>query len=157
MTESSNDHPAGDVIDGLLGYSLKRSYLIVRGAADEALAEYDLRVVPFTALSLIVDHPGIAPSEIAAALAMERSNIVVIIDQLETRDLIERRPSQTDRRRLTLFATIRGRRLRDRAATDVEAAERTALTALSEDEQRTLMQLLARVTRGSGKETATGG
>jgi hypothetical protein len=30
---------------------------------------------------------------------MERSNIVVIIDELETRELISRRQSKTDRRR----------------------------------------------------------
>ena len=88
----NSDLPDADIImdsmaDELIGYNLKRSYLIVRNAAEGVLAPLGLRVVSMTALSLIVDNPGIAPSQIADALQMERPNIVVIIDDLETRQL----------------------------------------------------------------------
>ena len=69
---------SGDPSDGirdsmageLVGYNLKRSYLVVRNAAQDVLEPLELRVVSMTALSLIVDNPGIAPSQIADALQM---------------------------------------------------------------------------------------
>lgn len=129
----------------LVGYNLKRSYLVVRNAAQNALDPLELRVVSMTALSLIVDNPGIAPSQIADALQMERPNIVVIIDDLETRQLISRARSKQDRRRFALTATVRGRRLRDQASAAVAAAEYRALGALSDAEIGQLMALLRKI------------
>lgn len=131
----------------LLGYNLKRSYLIVRNAAQSVLEPLGLRVVSMTALSLIVDNPGIAPSQIADALQMERPNIVVIIDDLETRQLISRARSKSDRRRFALTATVRGRRLRDQATKAVAEAERASL---SDADIATLMELLRRIQTGNG-------
>lgn len=151
MTAALPDHAPtvatvdSDAVSALLGYNLKRSYLIVRGAADEALAPHGLRVVSFTALSVIVDNPGLAPSQLAEALAMERSNIVLIVDALETAELITRGRSRTDRRRQALMATVRGRRVRDRAAAEVAAAEAAAVSMLDTDEKNTLLALLTRI------------
>jgi DNA-binding MarR family transcriptional regulator len=144
---------SGDPSDGirdsmageLVGYNLKRSYLVVRNAAQDVLEPLELRVVSMTALSLIVDNPGIAPSQIADALQMERPNIVVIIDDLETRQLISRARSKEDRRRFALTATVRGRRLRDQAQAAVAKAEYRALGALSDEEIAQLLDLLRRI------------
>lgn len=144
---------SGDPADGihdsmageLVGYNLKRSYLVVRNAAQDVLEPLELRVVSMTALSLIVDNPGIAPSQIADALQMERPNIVVIIDDLETRQLISRARSKEDRRRFALTATVRGRRLRDQAQAAVAKAEYRALGALSDEEIAQLLDLLRRI------------
>ena len=140
-----SDGIADSMAAALVGYNLKRSYLVVRNAAQSALDPLELRVVSMTALSLIVDNPGIAPSQIADALQMERPNIVVIIDELETRQLISRARSQEDRRRFALTATMRGRRLRDQARDAVAAAEYGALGALSDAEIAQLMNLLRRI------------
>lgn len=144
---------SGDPSDGirdsmageLVGYNLKRSYLVVRNAAQDVLEPLELRVVSMTALSLIVDNPGIAPSQIADALQMERPNIVVIIDDLETRQLISRARSKEDRRRFALTATVRGRRLRDQAQAAVAKAENRALSVLSDGEIAQLLDLLRRI------------
>lgn len=140
-SDGIRDNMAGE----LVGYNLKRSYLVVRNAAQSALEPLELRVVSMTALSLIVDNPGIAPSQIADALQMERPNIVVIIDDLETRQLISRARSKEDRRRFALTATVRGRRLRDQAQAAVAQAEYRALGALSDAEIAQLLDLLRRI------------
>ena len=149
------DLPDGDAVidsmaDQLIGYNLKRSYLIVRNAAEGVLTPLGLRVVSMTALSLIVDNPGIAPSQIADALQMERPNIVVIIDDLETRQLISRARSKSDRRRFALTATVRGRRLRDQATAAVSQAERAALGALSDQDKAQLLDLLRQMQARDG-------
>ena len=147
-TQGAED-PAANITDSmaaeLVGYNLKRSYLVVRNAAQEVLEPMGLKVVSMTALSLIVDNPGIAPSQIADTLQMERPNIVVIIDELETRQLISRARSKLDRRRFALTATVRGRRLRDQASASVAKAEYAALGELSDTEIAQLLDLLRRI------------
>ena len=147
-TQGAED-PAANITDSmaaeLVGYNLKRSYLVVRNAAQEVLEPMGLKVVSMTALSLIVDNPGIAPSQIADTLQMERPNIVVIIDELETRQLISRARSKLDRRRFALTATVRGRRLRDQASASVAKAEYAALGELSDTEIAQLLDLLRHI------------
>lgn len=141
--------PEQGPVRDLVGYNLKRSYLVVRSAAAAALEPHGLRVVSMTALSLIVDNPDIAPSELAEALQMERSNIVVIIDDLETRQLITRTRSKSDRRRFALMATVRGRRLRDKATADVAVSEDRATSMLTAEEKALLLDLLHRIQGGT--------
>ena len=62
---------------------------------------------------------------------MERSNIVVIMDELETRDPISRALSKTDRRRVAPTATVRGRRLHDTAVAGVRRNEARLLGGLT--------------------------
>ncbi|MEI4472223.1 MarR family winged helix-turn-helix transcriptional regulator [Frigidibacter sp. MR17.24] len=133
------------VLGNLIGYGLKRAYMRIHPEAQRVLAEDDLRVVSFSCLSMIVDNPGIAQTELAAALQMERSNLVVIIDALEERELIERRKVPTDRRRFALTATLRGRHLRDRAAERVRLAEEAALDRLDDDDRARLIAVLERL------------
>lgn len=135
------------VLQHMTGYQLKRAYINVQPVTQNALAEVDLRVISFSCLSMIVDNPGIVQFELAQALQMERSNLVVVVDELERRDLITRERVMTDRRRYALTATLLGRRLRDRAAKKAGDAEQKLLSALSQEEQQTLRVLLGRIGR----------
>lgn len=140
-------HVRDTVLQYLIGYRLKRAYMRVQPATQKALAEEDLRVISFSCLSAIVDNPGIVQFELADALQIERSNLVVVIDELESRELISRERVPTDRRRYALTATLRGRRLRDSAARKAADAEQEFFSALTEDEQEALRALLERIAR----------
>ncbi|MFS4436895.1 MarR family winged helix-turn-helix transcriptional regulator [Paracoccaceae bacterium GXU_MW_L88] len=138
-----------NVLGELIGYRLRRAYLPVQSAAHQVLAAYNLRVVSFSCLSIIVDNPGIVQSQLADLLQMERPNLVVIIDHLETLELITRTKVQRDRRRYALKATLKGRRLRDKAAKDVRAAEEAVAGGLTVDEQAQLIALLDKLQTGA--------
>ncbi|ANT60685.1 MULTISPECIES: MarR family winged helix-turn-helix transcriptional regulator [unclassified Salipiger] len=133
------------VLGNLIGYRLKRAYMQIQPEAQRVLAEDDLRVVSFSCLSIITDNPGIVQSELADALQMERSNLVVIIDELEQRGLIARKKVPTDRRRYALTATLRGRRLRDHAAERVRTAEDEIIGRLNDEDRAHLMTVLGRL------------
>lgn len=135
------------VLGHLIGYRLKRAYMQLLPAAQRALATEDLRVVSFSCLSIITDNPGIVQSQLADALQMERSNLVVIIDELEERGLIGRKKVPSDRRRYALTATLRGRHLRDRAAAKLGQAEDQILGRLDDDARRNLTAVLERLER----------
>lgn len=128
-----------------VGYNVKRAYMVMQPATQDALAALDLRIPTFSCLSIIVRNPGIAPSVLAEQMKIERSNIVVIIDELETRELVIRTQMKTDRRRYALTATMRGRALHDKAVSAIHRAEDRQLSRLTLDERTQLVALLNRI------------
>nr|WP_255700102.1 MarR family transcriptional regulator [Jiella avicenniae] len=130
---------------GFVGYNIKRAYIRVQGAAQAALAPFELRVLSFTALSIIGTNPGITPSQLAVLLGMERSNVVAVIDDLMSRDLVSRERLETDRRRFALTMTARGGEVQKAAARAIAEFEGRLVSVLSEEEQATLVRLLNRI------------
>lgn len=149
LDESPHQQPGPGVEDtvlgNLIGYRLKRAYMQIQPEAQRVLAEDDLRVVSFSCLSIIADNPQIVQSELADALQMERSNLVVVIDELEQRGLITRKKVPTDRRRYALTVTLRGRHLRDRAVAKVQQAEDDILGRLDDEDRARLLTALERL------------
>jgi DNA-binding MarR family transcriptional regulator len=74
-----------------------------------------------------------ALSSLAGLLHCDNSNVTGIADRLEAAGLIERRPSETDRRVKTLALTARGTEMRD-AVIEVMAAPPPPIAALSEED-----------------------
>ncbi|WP_185968377.1 MarR family winged helix-turn-helix transcriptional regulator [Paracoccus sp. M683] len=133
------------VLGGLIGYRLKRAYMLIQPRAHAVLAEEGLRVASFSCLSIIIDNPGIVQSELSDALQIERSNLVVVIDELEQRGLISRKRVPTDRRRYALTATLRGRHMRDRLTKKTHLAEEVIFGRLNQEERAQFLHLLERL------------
>ena len=77
--------------------------------------EMGLAPMQLHALRLIEPGEGVPMSSLAGKLFCDASNVTGIVDRLEGRGLIERRPSPTDRRVKLLVLTDEGARLRDTA------------------------------------------
>ena len=118
---------AGAVSDatlrGLVGYNMKRAFNEVQADLSRVLQKFELRMLTYSALVLIVDNPGLRQTHLAEALAVERPNLVIIIDELERRGLIVRERLVSDRRAYALIATLEGRRLYEKATHAVAAHE----------------------------------
>jgi hypothetical protein len=117
MSKANPAHPvqpglSASVCDETLrsfaGYSMKRAFNVVQADLSRALEPFGLRMMTFTALILIVDNPDLSQTALAGALAMERSNLVTIIDELENSGWILRNPAPNDRRSYALHATPAG-------------------------------------------------
>jgi DNA-binding MarR family transcriptional regulator len=141
--------PAPAVLDAgmrrLIGYTLKRVAAATTADAARALEAHELRVTTFSALSVICDNPDVTQSALAQSLAMERSNIVVIIDTLEEAGLIGRHRMKGDRRAYALRATLKGIRRRDAAMKALQENEERQLADLSPEERQVLAELLDRI------------
>jgi len=125
-----------------IGYAMKRALSIVQADFARTLAEYDLRAVSFSALSIIVGEPGLTQTQLADALQIERSNLVTIIDELAGRNLIIRAPVAQDRRRHALMPTTAGKQLAAAAQASVMGHERRLFACLTEDERAELHRIL---------------
>ena len=106
-------------------------------------AEYELSPPQLGALkALRPDHP-VAMSELATILGCDNSNVTGIVDRLEYRGLVERRPADHDRRVKLLALTDEGKALRASLGDRLHAPP-DELARLSADDQRALRDLLQR-------------
>src|SRR6056297_282347 len=104
---------AGGMDQGLLselvGYNLRRAQIGVFQGLQAALGAFDVTPGQFGVLYLIYRNPGASQSDLGAALGIDRSSMVAVIDRLEKRGLVVRAPSREDRRSYALKLSDAGR------------------------------------------------
>ena len=94
-----------------MGYNLRRAHSVQRQRFAAMFAPYAIRPVQLSILGLLRDNPHMKQSDLGKALEIKRANIVVLLDELEQRSLIVRKPAKTDRRAYVLELTPAGRKL----------------------------------------------
>jgi DNA-binding MarR family transcriptional regulator len=138
-----------DLLPELAGYHLRRAQVAV--FEDFARTVGKLRVTPgqFGVLTLVGANPGLTQSALARAIGIERSTMVAVIDGLERRALLERRPSPIDKRSYALVLSRRGQALIDRLRPLVLKHDRRIAERLDREERETLIRLLKRLHDGA--------
>lgn len=136
---------AASDLETLVGYNLKRAYIVMHDDFQKALIEERLAPRVFAALSLVVKYPRETQSELARRLGIERSGLVALVDDLERRGLLRRATVTGDRRLQALVATAEGIRVHAQAWSKVEAHERALLSGFTQTEKLRLMAMLRRI------------
>jgi DNA-binding MarR family transcriptional regulator len=130
--------------------------LIALGSALEtvfdrlARRQGNLTLVQYRVLELLGRrHPDpVEPLEIARTLAMGSNHVTMVLDQLQQRGLVERRPHPHDRRRRLVFATDAGRQGAELLGAHIRALEdRIVDAALTPAERRQLDALAGNLRR----------
>jgi DNA-binding MarR family transcriptional regulator len=135
------------VLPQLLGFHLRRSQTAIFDHFREFVTPED-SITPglFGMLEVIAANEGLAQSELAKAMGVDRSTIVKVIDQLEARGLITRRVAKDDKRRYRLCLTSAGKTEHARIRALVLNHEALFVRSLlSADEVQTLIGLLERL------------
>lgn len=145
-----------DLLPGLVGYGLRRAQLAVfqHFARSMSQAPGGDRVSPgeFGVLVLIEANAGINQTALAEAVGADRSTMVPILDRLEKRGLIERRPVPGDRRAHALALGETGRKRMDEFRATVREHEKKIGAGMSASERAMLIELLGRLRKAA--ETA---
>ncbi|MFF4581011.1 MarR family winged helix-turn-helix transcriptional regulator [Streptomyces sp. NPDC001389] len=110
---------------------------------EEAAARHQLTGAQAKVLTLLSLEP-LPMRRIAQKLRCEPSNVTGIIDRLETRGLVERRPDPADRRVKLAAPTGEGAETAERLRESLDFA-REPLAGLSAEERTTLRDLLKRM------------
>ena len=105
------------------------------------LADLDLTPVQAHALRILDPERPLAMSELADALYCHASNVTGIVDRLESRGLVERRPGAGDRRVRALVLTPEGAEARARVVALLSEPPE-AIARLQEADQRALRDIL---------------
>lgn len=91
---------------------LLRTADVVWNASRTFFAHWELHPSQFNVLNLLRDQPaGLTQTELSRALIMHRSNLTGLVDQLESRGLVERRAAPGDRRSWRVVVTADGAKL----------------------------------------------
>jgi DNA-binding MarR family transcriptional regulator len=144
--------------DGRLGpvVRLVRNELVVR--VTEAQAPFGLRFGTLSTMVLVDANPGCSQADLARELAIDKSMLVSIVDDLEAQGLATRTRSPEDRRRNSLTLTAEGRRVMHEMLEASGAVEQPIRDAMSREELETLIDLLKRAYTamvGSGPRLAS--
>ena len=132
-------------LEGLVGYNARRATLVIVDAFLRNMAVYGLKPVEFSVLSLIAHNPGITSRQLCSTLNIQPPNLVGMINQLQRRELITRRPHPHDGRAMGLHLTPAGRKLVKQAEITASELEDAATVRLSPAERKTLIQLLRKI------------
>jgi MarR family transcriptional regulator, organic hydroperoxide resistance regulator len=106
-------------------------------------SEFDLSPPQVMALRQLDPAEPKPMSELAIALRCDNSNVTGIVDRLEDRGLVQRRPGEHDRRVKMLMITERGAQVRAGLAARLDEPPE-ALANLSPEDQRALRDIMRR-------------
>jgi len=116
---------------------------------NKVLAEFGLRRSTYSSLVVIIANPGLNQGQLADALAIERPNVVQIVDQLEKASLVRRERSVEDRRAYALQPTSRGCELGQSATRALERLDVVLRQGLSEQDIEVLHRSLRTIERNA--------
>jgi DNA-binding MarR family transcriptional regulator len=106
--------------------------------------EMDLTMVQAQALKLLRMGP-LSTGKLAAMLGITAPAVTQLTDRLGRKDLIERQAGKSDRRAVIVTVTVKGRRLVDGFRQERVKVFATALTRLSEEDQREVIEALSKI------------
>jgi len=132
-------------LDKRVGYMLRRAQLAVFADFSAAQRGSIARPGQFSVLAVIGRNPGLSQSKLGLALGIKRANLVAVIDDLESLELVRRSPSATDRRSNRLELTPAGIRALRQSTRDLEKHEARITRLLGAAGRVILLEQLAKL------------
>jgi DNA-binding MarR family transcriptional regulator len=138
----------GPRLGGRLSYRLKRAFIDLEALHEQHLGPSGVGARELTVLLFLDGREPESQQQAATRLGIDRTTMVALLDSLERKDLVERRPDAEDRRRNVVMLTAAGHAKLEEAIEASDTAERELLAPLDEHEAAQLRALLKRVTEG---------
>lgn len=142
---SGSDRLWATSVGGDVAFLLARANALSLAKTHTAAAEYGLKVRSYSVLAIAVSDMRPTQRELSEFLQLDPSQIVALVDELESRALVRREPDPNDRRANVVVATDEGRALYAEAHAKVAGTERTTFGTLSAQELVTLTGMLRRL------------
>jgi DNA-binding MarR family transcriptional regulator len=127
------------------------SRLINRRSTPELLGQ---TLKELGALSYLRDYDEVTQQALVDGLCIDANYCVLLLNDLESGDLVERRRDPSDRRRHLVSMTDEGRKALHRAEAAQQTLEDEILGALNEEERGTLTHLLRKAIDGQNVAVA---
>jgi len=127
------------------GYLFRRMQQIAVALFVEECRAFALTPVQYAALVAIHTHPGIDATRLSAVIAFDRSTLGNVIERLEAKKLVERKPSPQDKRVKLLYLTRAGATVLRDIMPSVDRAQARMLQPLKAADRKALKALLSRL------------
>ena len=143
--EPKIDQPAPDQSPRSVGFLISQLGFFSSKRFAEALAPLGIGPREFLLLRYVAALAGQSQQSLAERLGVPPSRMVALVDYLEQRGLVERRPDPDDRRVRGLHLTAEGRRTLERATAVAIEYELKLCSSLADGEREQLIDLLQKV------------
>lgn len=127
------------------GFVLRIAQLAAFERFFELFPVRDIKISEYSVLVGIAENPGVRQGVLADFLKIKWSAMTKLVRTLEERGLVGRRIPPNDRRSVELYVTEQGHALIETVAPMMEAADRKAVSMLSDEEHAQLLTLLRKV------------
>ncbi|HET7507826.1 MAG TPA: MarR family winged helix-turn-helix transcriptional regulator [Solirubrobacterales bacterium] len=135
----------GDKAPQTLAFLLSQVGIHASRRFAERISAVDLNPPLFRVLNLVAAGEGQSQQAIGAAIEIPASRMVALVDELEQRGLVERRPKPDDRRVRALYLTAKGKRCLARGRKIAAEHEAELTEGMSEPDRKRLVALLQKI------------
>lgn len=144
VTAEAEPNDVGE-INEILGFHIRLAHGAAYRHFMETFTDLDLTQKQVSVMWLVSDNPGMAQTDLAQRLRMDRATTMGIVNRLQHRKFLERGRSSADRRRQTLYLTEAGEAMLVQARAAVREHEKWLKARFTRDEVNQLMTLLERI------------
>lgn len=144
----ADDRDLGPRLSERLGYLFKHAMLELETLHEEHLAPFGISARELAVLLFLDGREPESQQQAAQRLGVDRTTMVALLDTLEGKGLVARRPDAEDRRRNVVELTDAGRTTLAGAGRASDEAEQRLLADLDAEEAAQLRQLLGRLAAG---------
>lgn len=130
-----------------LGYLVRKSFRSVSRALEARTSEYGVTASQWHFLRVLWIEDGISQRELSQRVNMREPTTVIAVKRLEKADLIHRKQSPDDGRRIDIFLTPKAKRLKTKLMPLVEEVNDLAMQGMTAQEKSELRRLLTLVNK----------
>jgi DNA-binding MarR family transcriptional regulator len=134
-----------------LGWLLKHAHERWLTLSLDALRDVGVNGRELAVLTALAEGEPVSQLEAAQRLGIDRTSMVGLVDALEGKGLVERRPDARDRRRNIVAVTDHGSRVLAEGLRATSAAEQAFLAPLDADDADRLRRILGQVATADGQ------
>lgn len=128
-----------------IGFKIRMAQILAFRAFEDKLKIGGKSARYFGLLGFINANPGQLQTTLAEAVALRRSSLVSILDQLEKQGLVERRPVPSDRRANQVWLTEEGKTIVELLRKEGREHEQQATKGMSQEEIDAVSQGLDKI------------
>ncbi|WP_066266384.1 MarR family winged helix-turn-helix transcriptional regulator [Hydrogenophaga palleronii] len=136
-----NSHLEVDLND-LPGHYARRIHQIAVALFTQEMGDINVTPVQYSSLQAICKSPGIDQGTLARTIGFDTSTIGSVIDRLESRGLVRREVSPTDKRVRQVTATAEGEQLLAKVVPPMLRSQALFLEPLPPKDRKELMRLM---------------
>jgi DNA-binding MarR family transcriptional regulator len=133
-----------------LGYQIRYVYRALVKALAEELGPHGITTSQWSALRVLWEAEGITQVELAERMMMEKASLTSVLAAMESNRLITRKRNLEDRRKVNIFLTPVGWRMKEKVLPIAATINKRATRGLSAAQARELHVLLAKVMSNLG-------
>jgi DNA-binding MarR family transcriptional regulator len=148
--------PASQPFRRIPAYLIRRLQMISNAIIAEEFEDEGMPVLEWAVLTILENHPEIDQSRLAEVVAIDKTNTGRLVDQLEAKGLVERRPNDSDRRVWMLRCTALGHKIRKRLRPRALATQRRLLSCLEPAHRELFIDLMSQVVMANEKYVRPG-